>query len=162
MSEEYWHQIDDREKKDSIQWFYNVGPTLAFNVLANGFIVPVVILFIFLSVDYAGESLVMSLAYGLAAFCFAIYYAVFLLPIVLGIPWSVGISRAEDRTEVHMRYITGKWEFVDWSCVEDWDVDKMIGFPNVYIRTIDGESEVFPIANRRFESALFELGEVGR
>ena len=130
--------------QNSIQWFRNLAPHVFLLGLPIALLFPL-IGYIVIEIDRtAGESASTLFPFVLILVLLAMMAYIVLGRISLDIPSRVGISR----TEIHLRYISGKWEIMPRSSVTDLKIRRDIGFNRVELITGKGMMKrIFTINN---------------
>lgn len=130
--------------QNSIEWYRNSAPHVVLLGLPVALLFPLVG-YIVLEIDRTGgESDSTFLLLVLSLVLLAMMAYIVLGRMSLDIPSRVGISR----TEIHLRYLSGKWEIMPRSSVTDLKIRRDIGFNRVELITGKGMMKrIFTINN---------------
>lgn len=138
---------------NSIQWFRNLAP----HVFLLG--LPIVLLFpligyIFLEIDRtAWRSTPTLVPFALLLVLLAMMAYIVLGRMSMNIPSQVGISR----TEIHLRYLSGKREVMPRSSVTDLKFSREIGFDHILLITGKGMMKRILTMNSSLVQTLVDL-----
>jgi hypothetical protein len=125
---------DAPKDQNSIEWYRNSAPHVVLLGLPIALLFPL-IGYIVIEIDrIGGESTSTLLLMTILLVLLAIMAYIVLGRMSLDIPSRVGISR----TEIHLRYLSGRWEIMPRSSVTDLKIRKDIGFNRVELITGKG------------------------
>ncbi|MCK4443961.1 MAG: hypothetical protein KAW09_05425 [Thermoplasmata archaeon] len=139
--------------QNSIEWYRNSAPHVFLLGLPIALLFPL-IGYIVLEIDRtAGESAHTLLLVVLSLVLLAMMAYIVLGRMSVDIPSRIGISR----TEIHLRYISGKWEVMPRSSVTDLKFSREIGFDHILLITGKGMMKRILTMNSSLVRALVDL-----
>ncbi len=139
--------------QNSIEWYRNSAPHVFLLGLPIALLFPLIGYIVIEIGRNGGESTQMLLLLALSLFLLAMMAYIVLGRMSMDIPSRVGISR----TEIHLRYLSGKWEVMPRSSVTDLKFGREIGFKHVILITGKGVMRRIPTLNNSLIWALVDL-----
>jgi hypothetical protein len=122
------------EDQNSIQWYRNSAPHVFLLGLPIALLFPLIGYIILEISRTGGESAPTLVLLTVFTVLLAMMAYIVLGRMSIDIPSRVGISR----TEIHLRYITGRWEIMPRGSVTDLKIRRDIGFNHILLITGKG------------------------